>query len=276
MSTVDNPYHVGNSLPSVTRVEYPEGYFRPIAQFDLMRMIRSPFVSPNWAMNWVWMFVCDILSLFMVGNIISVGYAMYVGEARTGGRDQVWPDFEFEKVTDYLVRGVWPFLWQMIGALIVAMVVGIPAVATIAVGSALMNGQEPSLPSILVWGVGGAATILFGFVMMVAMLGVSLHSGLANDFIRGADVNWLTSFVSRMWLQVIYISLVVSVAAIGMTIAGILALCLGLLIVGPLFRLYAGDLIAQVHDIFITRGGQPAFEIAIIPADDVIDAQVLS
>lgn len=278
MSSSDNPYlpyrtpeqsgqlpveSLANSLP-----------YRPIQSFDVVRYIKSPFVSPNWMMNLVWMFVCEALSIVVIGNVISMGYNMVVAEARSGGRDQIWPDFEFEKFTEYLMRGLWPFLWNLIGSFVLVFVSFVPAISTILLVSSLNNGDQFTNSSIIVACIGGFATVSITVVAVVAMLATMLHSGLSNDFLKGADLGWASSFVSKMVWQVILVGFISWIIAIVGLVVGMLLFCIGLIVVGPFMRLLMSDAIAQLHDIFVSRGGRPAFEV-IQPESTIIDATVL-
>ena len=88
---------------------YPDGYYQPVQSFDLNRMLVAPFKSPNWLTNLLWMFVCELLSIVVIGTLIKFGYMAEVAEARSGGRSENWPDFTWERFTEYVMRGLWPF-----------------------------------------------------------------------------------------------------------------------------------------------------------------------
>lgn len=264
MSNNVNPFESAPSSPHVAFVSpYPDGFYQPITSFDPIRLLKSPFASPNWLMNLVWMFVCEMLAMVVIGNLLSMGYAMVVAESRLGGRDRNWPDFDMNKFSDYLLRGLWPFLWNMIFSFVIMFVVMVPAFLTILLAGALADGDDPSVSSVIVAIVGGLGTFVLGITCSVAVLGTMLHSGLANDFMKGADIAWLGSFVSKMFWQVILAVISVMVIAIGITFVGALLLCVGLIVVGPLMRLLACDLFAQLHDIFVSRGGVPAVSVPV-------------
>ena len=106
------------------------------------------------------------------------------------------------------------------------------------------------------------------------MMASMLHSGLGNDFGKGADLNWIGSFVSKMGLTTVLVGIVYSLVGTVLSWAGILFFCVGILAVGPLMNLMAGDVGAQLHDIFVSRGGVSAFDTSHLDTD-VIEAQVI-
>jgi hypothetical protein len=59
------------------------------------------------------------------------------------------------------------------------------------------------------------------------------------------------------------------------TFCGLLMLCVGVMLVGPMLRLVICDLFAQLHDIHMSHGGPPAFPI---PGTDdyAVEAEIVS
>lgn len=276
MSNTVNPFESA-PLPSHSAAAsiYPDGYYQPITSFDPVRLVKSPFTSPNWFMNLVWMFVCEMLAMVVIGNLLSLGYAMVVAESRTGGRDRNWPDFDINKFSDYLLRGLWPFLWNLIFSFVVMFCVLIPGALTVILAGALADGNDPSVPSIIVAVVGGIVTFGIAITLSVVVLGSMLHSGLSNDFMKGADIAWLGSFVSKMFWQVIYAGIVVMIVSMGISFIGALLLCIGLIAVGPMMRLMVCDVFAQLHDIFVSRGGIPAVNLAARGDSSPVQASII-
>lgn len=262
-----------NAVPDLGSASiYPEGFYRPVTRFDTMRMIQSPFKSPNWVMNLVWMFLCQLAGIVMVGGIVAFGYMAEVAEARSGGRSDDWPDFKAEKLTDYLLRGLWPFLWNLIWNMALYFIVGVPALITVFLFRMLMGGGQ-DVPGMIVAIVGGGVSVALAVFGMVIMTASMIHSALGNDFMKGADIAWLSSYVSKMTVTSIAVGLIYTFVSFVFGAIGILLFCVGLLVVVPLMYLMAADATAQLHDIFVSRGGRPAF--GGNAADEIIDASVV-
>jgi hypothetical protein len=252
---------------------YPDGYNRPIQSFDFMRMLRAPFQSPNWVMNLVWMFVCQIAGIIVVGSLVLIGYQAEVAEARSGGRRENWPDFNPDRFTEYLMRGLWPFLWSLIWTIPLMFVIGVPVIVTFMLSSVLIqSGNDVSGLIVIVTGsLVSMAAYCFAMLVMAASM---MHSTLGNDFAKGADFVWIRSYVSKMGVTTIWTGIVYILVGNIMGWLGILCFCVGVLAVGPILNLMAADLLSQLHDIFVFRGGVSAFG-ADQAETDIIEAQVI-
>jgi hypothetical protein len=274
MSNVDPFAAPGAGSYSNTKASlYPEGYYHPISSFDIGRMLTSPFKSPNWIMNMVWMLVCFVFSMVVVGNLVANGYLAEVAKARSGGKSEEWPDFDINRIVDYLLRGLWPFLWNLIWTIPMMILVGVPAVATAGMANVLAENQQQT-SAIIVGVVGGLITLGLTFIGILLMSASMLRSALANDFLKGADMAWVTSYASKMALTSIVVGLVYWLISMVYIAIGAMVFCVGLLAAYPLIFLMMGDAAAQLHDIFVFRGGKPAFDVTP-STDDVVSARVI-
>lgn len=252
---------------------YPDGYFRPVTSFDLSRMLTAPFKSPNWLMNLLWMFVCHLGSIIVIGNLVLFGYLAEVAESRSGGRSENWPDFNPDRFSEYLMRGLWPFLWSLIWTIPLLMLVGIPVCTTVALSSFLMqNNNETS--GIIVMVIGGIVSMVLYCFAMLAMMASMIHSGLGNDFQKGADVKWIKSYVSTMGLTTVWVGIVFVLVGTVVNTLGFMFFCVGILFTPPILNLMAADLCSQLHDIFVSRGGLSAFPPTQMDTN-MVDAKVV-
>ena len=252
---------------------YPEGFYQPVKSFDLTRMLVAPFKSPNWLMNLLWMFVCQLASVIVVGSLITFGYQAEVAESRSGGRNENWPDFNPDRFTDYLMRGLWPFLWSIIWTIPLIIFIGIPVVSTIALSGFLLRSNNDVLGIIIII-TGGLVSLVVYCFLMLTMLASIMHAGLGNDFQKGADIKWIVSYISKMGLTTIAVGIVFVLVTLVVNTAGFLLFCLGIIAATPLMNLMAADVYSQLHDIFVSRGGVSAFEVPEMDAD-IIEAQVI-
>lgn len=254
---------------------YPDGFYQPIANFDLNRMLAAPFKSPNWLTNVLWMFVCDLLSIVVIGSLIKFGYMAEVAEARSGGRSENWPDFTWERFSDYLMRGLWPFLWSLIWTIPLMIVLGIPLLATITLTSFLVDNNN-EVPGIIVFVTGMVVTLGVYFCAVIAMTASMMHAALGNDFMKGADIGWISSYVSKMWRTTIFAGIVFALVGFAVNLIGLLFFCIGVLFTAPIMNMMAADIASQLHDIFVTRGGRSAFDGRRGGGEsNVIEAQVI-
>lgn len=258
-----NPYEPAGAPLSgySTQSQYVDSFAPPPYQnsIDLGRAINAPFKSPNWMMNAVWLFICILLSMVIVGGIILFGYQMDVIERRSRGRSEAWPDFDANRFGEYLNRGLWPWLVNII----LAMGIMIPLWIALGLSMAIIGwvagdpNQGSPLAAILV-------LCVFSLFMVAIFVGAmfiigpcTLRAGLASDFGQGFNFKWSFDFGKRMWAQMILAGLVAMLIGIVAEIAGALACFIGLLATIPIAQLMVTDLGAQLYDIYLTRGGEP-------------------
>lgn len=226
-------------------------------KLDLGRAATWMFKSPNWLTNIFWLFVCGLLGTIVVGSLAAMGYQFEIIQRRSLGRDKDYPDFDPNRATDYLIRGVWPFLVYFIAAAILSVVIGIVALIVVLVCILPFAPNDPPGPAI--------ALMVFllaciGFCTMLASLYVigpmTLRAGLANKFEEGFRFEWVKDFSRRMWKTMLLAFVYMLCMAIVAEICG-LALCIvGLFFTMAWFQLFASDLAAQMYDIYLNRGGQ--------------------
>jgi len=253
--------------------QYPQGYYQPVESFDYGRVFSAPFKSPNWVMNVLWCVGCVVLSSVVVGTLVLFGYVAEVAVARTGGRKENWPDFDINRLSDYLLRGLWPFLWNLIWTFILMIVGGIPMLITVALASALGNNDQV-VPAILVGVVGGVISLVIYWACLVMMMASMMHSALGNDFMKGADTRWIGLFFSRMSGVCLVAALVIGLASVPLSLLGLLFCFVGIFVVQAYLYLVFADATAQIHDIFVSRGGPPAFE-PMLGDDGIVEAQIV-
>lgn len=257
---MSNPYESVPYSSQQPPVDY--GFQPPPYQhsMDLGRAIGSVFKSPNWMMNVIWVIVCVVLSLFVVGGIVLFGYQMDVIEKRSRGRSQYWPDFDPNRFVEYLGRGLWPWLMNFI--LMMAFTIPILAIlgVVMAIAGPRMTAQnsEPSLTAIVM-------ILLLYSIFMVAMMiymifvvfPCSLRAGLAQDLGQGFNFQWSMDFGKRMAGQMILAGLFAILISLVANFAGTITCFVGLIVTIPLAQLMVTDLGAQLYDIYLTRGGEP-------------------
>ena len=74
---------------------------------------------------------------------------------------------------------------------------------------------------------------------------------------------------TTIWVGIVFV--LVSLVAYAV---GLLLFCVGFIVATPYINLVVADLYAQLHDIFVSRGGVSAFETPQID-EDIIEAQVI-
>jgi hypothetical protein len=223
---------------------------KPYAGMDYMRMVTYVFENPNWFTNLLLGALCSLIPI--VGGIVLQGYHYEVAIALTTNGGSRYPDFDFNRFGDYLMRGLWPFLVGLVCAcvLLVVLVVlfGIAGVAGAVAGEDVGNA------------VAGLMFLPFSIVTPVFVLVVQpmlLRAGFTLDFSEGFRVEWCKDFLRKTWLEMILGFLFLWVASMVLAPIGLLACCVGIFLVGPVMLLAHANLLFQLYATYLSRGGTP-------------------
>jgi hypothetical protein len=117
-----------------------------------------------------------------------------------------------------------------------------------------------NLGPVLGFACGSISLILFMAVAFAAtgvMMAMILRSGLAQEFGAAFQFDWISDFISRMWLEMLLAGLFMIVTAFVLEVVGLLALCIGIFFVLPLIVLAAAHILYQLYMIYLARGGMP-------------------
>jgi hypothetical protein len=215
------------------------------------------FESPNWLQNLLIGMLATLVPI--VGPMVLTGYHYEIIEALHLRGEGDYPDFDFNRLVNYLMRGLWVFIVQLIVTLpfvLVAMVFWLVLSLLIAVTQS--NSRPDSGPPVLLF-VGMALwfVILLVGILAVGLVSVpmSLRAGLAQDL--GAAFSWpfIRDFVGRMWLETILVHLFLAVSGTLIMLAGLLLFCVGVYPAGALVGFAQAHLIHQLYELYLQRGG---------------------
>jgi len=187
-----------------------------------------------------------------------IGYQFEVIEALLAAQGGRYPDFSFDRFADYLVRGLWPFLVQLVASLVVAPLIGflvaIPVLILVAIAGAA--GKE-SGPAVIAVGLPLLLLVLvpLSVAISVVLVPLMLRAGLAQDFVEGFKFSWLTDFLKKMWLETFLALLFIAVTAMVLSIAGMLACYVGMFFVMPVIFLAQAHMYYQLYLLYLSRGG---------------------
>src|SRR5436190_1107158 len=101
------------------------------------------FDSPNWLMNVLLGSVCILIP--GIGPILLLGYELEIVERLHGRGDIGYPDFDFGRFLNYLLRGLWVFLAHLLISLVVVLLLVVPLfVLVLILVTAMPAGGQPS------------------------------------------------------------------------------------------------------------------------------------
>jgi hypothetical protein len=165
------------------------------------------------------------------------------------------PKFDFDRFGEYLTRGVWPFLINLILYLpliplgILAIVVGL-----------VIDPPGPNNLPIL-------AFILLELVIVVAeifhpILSVPMmfHAEITGRFDLGGAFRFARSFWALVGWVAIGTGLVYMFLALVITILGLLFFCVGVYPASAIVHMAGQHLMCQLYRLYLIRGGEPLEE----------------
>lgn len=246
MSSGDpNPY-AGTSMsapPKPGRMQY-------------MQSINYITESPKWLMNLLCLGLCMVIPV--VGPLVMLGYQYEIIESlhvRPGSR---YPDFDFNRFVDYLVRGLWPFLIGLIVGLIMFPIVLVIEVVTVGVIGAVGAAAGDD-------GAGIAAVIMFpllflsilglSLLMQIIAMPLQLRAGLGQDFGAAFNASFVKQFIGNTWKEMILAGIFIFAVALVAEFVGLLMLCVGIVFTMAAVMLAQAHLQWQLYELHLARGG---------------------
>ncbi|MGH7170413.1 MAG: DUF4013 domain-containing protein [Gemmataceae bacterium] len=245
---------------------------------------RFVFKNPNWLTNLALGAVCSIIPI--VGPIVFIGYCFEVIDVLLRRRQRQrsgalqapddplgewvmdalpveedhdsgsYPDFNFNRFSEYLMRGIWPFLAQ----LIVGLVVGMIAVIFLIVGLMLAGFAAAAADSPVMFLVAyGLVLVLYTFLMMLAgilTMPLYLRAGLSGDFASAFSMAFYRDFMKRVGKEVVLAELFHTATSTLLSIVGLLLCYVGIFPVIALVLYAHHHLEYQLYELYLERGGE--------------------
>ncbi len=246
MSQAKNPF-VSNPISSVST--------RPF-RFSHSNAINFVFENPKWMQNVLLSTVCMLIPI--VGAIVVYGYHVEVIECLHRDRGRRYPNFDFDRFSEYLSRGVWVFLIYLIFGCILAPVMWFiigGGIAMIGI-SATMAGADSApwalIVTIPLFVVLVSGMLIFANMILIPMM---LRAGLTQDLGQGFNFGFAMEFVGNTWLQIVISSLFMSVFSVAMMFLGLMVFCVGFYVAVAYLGLAMTHIGWQLYELHLSRGG---------------------
>ncbi len=235
------------------------GSYQPAKQrdsVDHVEAIQFVFENPNWIMNLVWVGLCMLVPL--VGPLVLHGYQFAIIESLHLRPESKYPDFDFDKLGEYLLTGAWVFLATLViglifglfaGALAAIMVVGL-AIAGAAGGE---DGAGVAMMIIMPPAIIVGVVVYFGTLMM--MVPLILRVGLTRSINEVLNFKFAWQFVKNTWAQILISGVIFVVAVAALELIGLLMFCVGVIFTVGLGMLMQAHLGMQLYEVHLARGG---------------------
>ncbi|HLW65266.1 MAG TPA: DUF4013 domain-containing protein [Gemmataceae bacterium] len=208
----------------------------------------------KWLTNVLLGAVCLLIPV--VGQIVFVGYLFDVIEAlHKDPEHKNYPDFDFGRFSDYLGRGIWPWLAEFLFGLIIAIPLMI-IFMVIMVGAMALSKGEP-------WGILIAYAFLFlvgvplSIFLGVVVWGPEFQAGMTRQFQLGPMIDFGKRFF-RLMKKEMFVSALVLVGATFVAMILVVVTCyVAAFFVGPVFMYAKHHWLFQMYELYLQRGGTP-------------------
>jgi hypothetical protein len=253
-----------------------------------MRYLQSytfVFGSPNWTTNLLLASLCVLIPA--VGPIILIGYLFEVIDALLGRRPwppdsktadrpteaitaqllatpttappthaEGYPDLTFDRLGEYLTRGIWPFLVQLIVNLPVGVVFGLLWTMGMMLVSIAAANNSGVIAAVIV------VLLILVYLLVVLALGVVsaplyIRAGLSSDFAGAFSMEFLRDFLKRVGKETLLMQLFLTATSLLLTLVGMLACCIGMYPAIALVVFAHHHLALQLYELYLERGGTP-------------------
>jgi hypothetical protein len=250
MSSADNPYVTPNIVPS------GKGYRAGTRKLQVSEMFQWVFTNPNWMVNVMWGGLCMLLSSFIVPQMVFAGYLWECMEKLHKKETNAYPDFDMNRFGDYLQRGVWPLLVNLVVMLPLVFILWFAMmIGGLIVG--LIGAQLGDAGAI----VGTIVMFIAFFVLIISlnlvMMPLMLRAGLSQDFATSFDFNWIKDFIVLTWKELALGTLVLIGASLVYYFVGLALCCIGLYATMAMLMYTITHFQWQLYEIFLDRGGKP-------------------
>lgn len=243
------------------------------------------FGSRNWTTNLLLASLCVLIPA--VGPIILIGYLFEVIDVllgrrpwpsdkksanrasdaicepplvipaiQTPARSGAYPDLTFDRLGEYLARGVWPFLVQLIVSLPMGFIFGmlwVFGMMLIGVAAANESGVMAALIAVLLFAIYLLVVVATGLVLTP----MYIRAGLMGDFAGAFSMAFVRDFLNRVGKETLLAQLFLSATSVLLMPVGILTCCIGMYPAAALIAFAHHHLDLQLYELYLERGGTP-------------------
>ncbi|HUE74264.1 MAG TPA: DUF4013 domain-containing protein [Pirellulaceae bacterium] len=229
-------------------------------RIEYFRSYQQTVQGPNWVVNLLWGMLAFFSSgvIPIVGPMVWTGYLYECVEVLTTTRGRVFPDFDVNRFGDYITRGVWPFLvqlviWIAIWATWFVVYVGMFVV----LGLAGAAGDEYA-PIVMAVGFPLLALALATVsVVPTALLApLMLRAGLTQDLSSAVKLAWWGDFLKRVGLETALTTLFILLTGAILTSLGCVFVFIGSYVAWAWVTMASAHLSWQLYELYLARGGE--------------------
>jgi len=232
----------------------------PSGTMEYMRSFHYVFENPNWMTNVLFVGLCILSTgiIPIIGQLVFAGYQFSVVESLHRRPGSIYPDFDTNRLLDYLVRGFWIFLVGLIvGLAMLPVIAGMAILFAVLVGGAGAAGGDDGAAIAMMVAVPMLLLVMMAIGIAVNMISVPfmLRAGLMQDFGAAFDFGFAKQFIRNTWKEMVLCALFSMAAGMLLAIVGMALLCVGVYFTMSIAILMQAHLIFQLYELHLARGG---------------------
>jgi len=218
------------------------------------RSYQFVFISPKWLTNLVAGIVCMFVPI--LGPIVLLGYQFEMIEAMLRDGEENYPDFDMNRVMNYLWRGAWPFIIQLVASLPLILIIIVSYFVFIA--AMVTSAGDPGIWVYLLFGGLLIAAIVFGSVILpLLILPLELRAGLSKNLRAAFSREFYFDLIRRCWKELIVAQLFIFASGFLLGLVGLLLCGLGTAPAQALTMFARSHLMYQIYNRYLEKGGVP-------------------
>lgn len=221
-----------------------------------MRSIEYIRDRKNWMSNILMGALCSLIPV--VGKIVYTGWMFEVIDSlHQDPEHREYSDFDFNRFSQYLGRGIWPFLGELVVSMIVVMPFSILYVVLFMGGMFAAKSAGTPIFMVLGWGA-GFLVLMIGVVLgTVVSWPVLLHTGISGEFNFSGMLAFTKDFLRRVGKETAIAVLFFIGLGVVFSMLGMLACFVGLYLAVAVITMMEHHLLFQLYELYLERGGEP-------------------
>lgn len=243
---------------------------------------RFIFNNPNWLTNLALGAVCVFIP--MIGPIVFIGYCFEVLDVLLRRRQRgglqapadplgegvmdalpadedhdagPYPDFNFNRFAEYLMRGIWPFLVQLIVGLVIGMIAAVVLIVGMVLSGFAGVAADSAVVSVLLYGVVVVLYLVLMMLSAILTMPLYLRAGLSADFASAFSMEFFRDFLKRVGKEAVFAELFLTATSTPLWIVGIVMCYVGMFPAFALMLYSRHQLEYQLYALYLERGGVP-------------------
>lgn len=198
--------------------------------------------------------LCQLVPI--AGPLVWEGYQYRVTQDLHHGRTD-YPDFDTNRLSEYLRRGLWPFVVVFLVSMVFGVLVG-GAYAVVAILAAVTQSGVLAGVGLLVLGL----LAFFGsFAVGVFVQPMMLYAGLRQSFDWQGSWQFTRDFHKKVGGQNLAAVAVLMMVGVPAGFLGLMLCCVGIYPVGAWLSFAQHHMQYQLYELYLQRGGAPVPEV---------------